>query len=65
MTSDLRSAARELIEAIREFPPVGGHYSAVIKSGLVTALEDALEQAQSQPVAANVRRRIEEYRSDD
>ena len=63
--SNLRSAARELIEAIREFPPVGGCYSAIIKSRLVNALEDALEQPSPTPATAAVLRRIEEYRSDD
>jgi hypothetical protein len=43
-SSNLQSAARELIEAIREFPPVGGCYSAIIKNRLVNALEDALER---------------------
>ncbi len=37
-------AARALIEEIRAFMPVSGYYSAIIKSRLVNALEEALEQ---------------------
>lgn len=39
----IESAARALIGAIREFPPVSSHYTIVIKTSLVVALELALD----------------------